>query len=268
MRASFPSRRHAAPPALVDTRGSRSGYVYVAHSPDQPGSCKVGHTARPPHVRMKELGKTTWLAPVEVCMARFCWDAFTVERALHRALASCVRPGTEEWFDVPAAQVAPLLAAFVEAPLACRALCHSTNEGWLQTAFEWTLEQTSHPQAAFRSAAWRDMERLSALGYGPASWVVAERMMSGSHPPSRAVWVLDAARRQGHGPAALRGAWVGSFTANDPSRQEWKEHAARFLERFPDPLSWHEEDRATWEGELALWARHPSMAWTKAPSLD
>lgn len=253
-------------PIPIDMRGVRSGYVYVAHSPDRPGSCKVGHTTRPPHVRVEELGKTTWLSPMRAFSARFFWDALTVEREVHRALQGFKQEGTEEWFHVPASQVASMVGGWKE-PDRPRSPCRDApaqlaDPLWLQERMDWAVEDVASPLKIRVACGWRDIERLSCLGHAPASWLLSEKiLLENPLEPERALWVLDAASRQGYRGATLRKEWLGSLTMADPTRRRWKESASSFLGNAPDPERWCQEDRETFEHEVRLWRRQPSLAW-------
>lgn len=79
--------------------------------------------------------------------------------------------------------------------------------------------------------------------------------------PDHVLWVLDAAKTQGHRAAELRYDWVASFTRKDPTRRQWKERARAFLDNLHDPLSLSPEDRQTLAHEVDLWAKRPSLAW-------
>lgn len=257
------SRRHPLNLCPVATRGSRSGYVYVAQSPERQEACKVGHTMRPPHVRMQELGKTTWMMPVRVQAARFFWDAITVERLIHKQLASFALPGAEEWFGIPAWQVAHLLR---ETPQVASAAVFAEEEGLsLAEQMEWALDLAQSQSKDHQRAGWRDIERLSAVGHGPASWLLAERLLvTCPEEPERALWVLDAATVQGHASAPLRRDWVASLTSSDPRRRQWRERVNLFVSRTPDPEHWSEDDRDTLIQESLLWKKYPRMAWDNA----
>lgn len=253
-------------PIPIDMRGVRSGYVYVAQSPDRPAACKVGHTTRPPHVRVQELGKTTWLTPMRAFSARFFWDAITVERQIHSALQGFRQEGTEEWFDVPASQVSSLINGWEEP--ACPAAARGgvaqdlSDPSWLSERMDWAMQDVASGLKVRVACGWRDLERLSCLGHSPASWLLSEKiLLENPLNPERALWVLDAASRQGYRGALLRKSWVASLTANDPTRRRWKENAASFLEKSPDPSEWSIEDRDTFEHEVRLWQRQPSLAW-------
>lgn len=251
-------------PVPVETRGSRSGYVYVAQSPEREDACKVGYTMRPPHVRMKELGRTTWLLPVRVQSARFFWDAITIERQMHRALAPFAMEGVEEWFAIPAWQVAGLLREMPQ--LAPASHAQDWEDGLsFSEQMDWAMDLLRSPLKKGQKAGWRDIERLSSMGHGPASWMLAEKLLA-TNPdePDRALWVLDAAVVQGHLPASLRKDWVASLSSSDPSRRVWRACAQKFTEKYPDPESWSEEDHATMLHEARLWKRNPRMAWDNA----
>ena len=253
----------------IDMRGVRSGYVYVAQSPDRLDACKVGHTTRPPHARMEELGKTTWLSPMRVFSARFFWDALTAERQLHKALAAFRQSGTEEWFNVPASQVAHVVTGWEEPARPPHPSRRSPEEyaapQWRALRLEWAMEDIASDSKRRQADGWRDVERLSCLGHAPATWLVAERVLvEAPMHPERALWVLEAASRQGCEGAVLRRDWVASLTASDPTRRRWKESVRAFLEKMPDPQSWNEEDRKTLAQELRLWGMRPSLAWSPA----
>lgn len=244
----------------VSNYKSRSGYVYVAQSPEREDACKVGHTMRPPHVRMRELGRTTWLLPMRVHSARFFWNAVEVERDIHRALSPFRLPGTEEWFGVPAWQVSGLLRDVKQnAPSS-----EAEWEGGLSLAeqMEWALDLVNSRLRKFSQDGMRDIERLSALGHGPASWYLAEYLLANCPDDTdRALWVLDAAATQGHASASLRRAHLESLSSSDPKRRAWRHHVENFLNDHPDPTLWSQEDRATLRREAILWKRQPKYAW-------
>lgn len=259
-------RSHQSPIKLcpIATRGSRSGYVYVAQSPEREDTCKVGHTMRPPHVRMRELGRTTWMMPVRVHSARFFWDAITVERLIHKQLKEFALPGAEEWFCIPAWQVTHLLR---ETPQITPVSVAMFNEEDLSLGeqMDWAVELVESSSSEQKKAGWRDVERLSALGHGAASWLLAEHLLvSSPHEPDRALWVLDAAMVQGHASASLRRDWVASLTSSDPLRRQWKNRVNSFTERAPDPQHWSQDDLATLVQEAMLWKKRPRMAWNNA----
>lgn len=251
-------------PLPINMKGVRSGYVYVAQSPDRPDICKVGHTTRPPHVRMGELGKTTWLSPMWVNSARFFWDAISTEKSLHRYLSDFACSGTEEWFAVPSSQVGGLLNEWPQEICPPRRRTHFGDRNdpqWLSTRLDWATDLISSTLAIEQKEGWRDVERLSALGYAPATWLIVERLIVEDACPDHILWVLDAANTQGHPGARLRRDWVASLTRQDPTRRQWRERVRNFVESNPDPIDWSAEDRDTLLSELSIWARRPSMAW-------
>lgn len=248
--------------APIDLRGARSGYVYVAKSPDNSHVCKIGRTTRPPHVRIGEIGKTTWLEPLEVQTARFFWDAIGAERSLHLYLANFRKEFTTEWFSVPAGQVAPIVRDWQDPlPPKTRKVRPWEDGEWMKMRMEWAVEDIASTDPKVVAASWREIEKLSALGHSPASWMLAEKWLIEDAPAERVLWVLDAASRQGHPGASLRRNWMASMTAEDPARRRWKESVAEFLEQKPDPSLWSREDRETLEREVQMWDRRPSTAW-------
>jgi hypothetical protein len=216
---------------------------------------------RPPHVRMKELGKTTWMLPVRTQYARFFWDAITVERLIHKQLQAFAMPGAEEWFGIPAWQVGHLLREMPQV-LPVNGPMFQEDDLSLEEQMKWALDLVRAPSREHQKIGWRDIERLSALGHGPASWLLAEHLLvSCPEEPERALWVLDAATVQGHASASLRRDWVASLTTSDPLRRHWKARVNAFVERTPEPAHWSQDDHATLVQEALLWKRNPRMSW-------
>lgn len=82
------------------------GFVYVLVNWAMPGFVKVGHTERPPHVRVEELSKSTSV-PVEFEVFAYVEvrDSLAVEQLAHRHLAQRRVNPAREFFSV-----SPLLA--------------------------------------------------------------------------------------------------------------------------------------------------------------
>lgn len=229
-----------------------SGYVYLVTSPDQPDLCKIGHTRRPPHRRIQELGKTTWLTPMVIRWARFSWDCIAMEKHLHRQLDPHRLPGSEEWFQIPAGQAIALVRDYPEVVLKNSKRKPSLQEDRLDLSeqLDWAIEDIEKSAGSLQSSAWAEVERLSSSGYASASWFLAEHLEKQDIMASP--WVYDAAAKQGHPGASLRRDWVLSLTGHDPRRSAWVRAAERFLECYPDTLDWGQEDRETWEKEMVL----------------
>lgn len=233
----------------------RSGYVYVAHSQEWPDVCKVGRTSRPPHARVAELGRTTWLMPMQVAHARYFWDCVKVEAFIHQMLGEfLLREDAEEWFALPSWQVRSMLVQVEEGPVDCREV--------FDEMLDWSLDMIASPNRLVRDAGWRDLERLSAQGSARASWILSEHLLD-AYPtePDKALWPIEAALAQGHPFASLRRDWIASVAGFDPTRRRWMESATRFLDQNPDPSNWTPEDADTIARECFLWNTRPSMEW-------
>lgn len=241
-----------------------SGYVYLVTSPDQPDLCKIGHTRRPPHLRIKELGQTTWLNPMVIRYARFTWDCLAMEKALHKDLESYRLPGSEEWFQIPAGQAISLVRDYPEImdKKATRKVPLQEDRFDLVDQFDWALQDLESRVLAKQAPAWQVIERLSASGFAAASWFLAESLEKQNRDASP--WVYDAAAKQGYPGAALRRDWILSVTGKDVRRQHWYRSASQFLERFPDIEDWGGENIETWEKEIELCQNpqfYPTPQW-------
>lgn len=254
------------------------GYVYVFANPSLEGWHKVGHTYRPPHKRALELSRTALPTAFDVAFARFFWDAPRAERAIHRHLMGLVgKLGRKlEFFQLPVAQLRDVVTALPDhswrpdSPAASPAwnddvpgedlAMEHTLDG-LETLWEWAEADAFGADPDKHVEGWRAMERLSSQGWPEASWRLAGHMVRRDPTLAggdRAAWVLEAAESQGMEGAALRAAWLRSWS--EPEAFEgWRRAVEAWAPRLAgrEPVQWPACVRETLEAEVGLWPVHP-----------
>ena len=245
---------------------SRPGYVYVMSNPSLPGWHKVGHTHRPPFRRARELSKTALPTAFDVAFARFFWDAPAAERLAHRQLSSAHAPRSKEFFNIHLDQAVEAIKAIEDAGRLSESTHAMEDLDWEDTLegreelWAWAEEDWKSSDPHRRRDGWRAMERLSAMGWGEASWRLAEHLVRASpnqEGGERAAWVLDAAHAQGQEGAQLRAAWLRSWKG-DQEFEDWKNFLAEALCRYGyQPEDWPRRLADTLRAEVSTWASQP-----------
>jgi hypothetical protein len=247
----------------------------------------VGHTKRPPHIRAKELSRTSWPTPFEVEFARFSWDAPKMERWVHRGLErACVR--LRELFKVDLVRATNFLRLAPQsttsnrpsAPL--KVFCDDCPSSWrqpdpdwafsldgLQEQWGWGEEERHSRNQDTRNRGWARLYALSGQGWAEGSRRLGDALLANGSTDAvaRAGWVYEAAEVQWLAGGDLRAAWLRSLYRPDALKSfqdivsDWvtAQDAGRSL-----PL-WVEE---TLLEEQKIWSTAPSLAFNpRAPSL-
>lgn len=264
---------------------ARPGYVYVLANPSLQGWRKVGHTHRPPHRRADELSRTALPTAFEVEYARFFWDALAAEQQVHREITRAFGWNTrrKEFFNLPLEQAREIILRLPDAgkmpPGGKVVVAEDEWEDSLEgreTLWEWAEDDWKSPDPERRRKGWRELERLSAAGWGEGSWRLSELLLHAS--PSiegahRAAWVLDAAHAQGVPEAALRAAWLRSWDGSADSFEGWRQEVEKLPRVFGnDWRYWPLRVKETLEAERRLWVSKPerllSLPWLESSPTD
>lgn len=264
-------------------RRTRSGYVYVMTNPALPGWSKVGRTQRPPHRRARELSSAGIPEAYHVAFARFFWDCYRGERMVHQVLHDLGGHGSKrkEFFNVPVDDIVRSVLQAPNQPQAAGPDRSSTasldeDEPWespdwdadwantpegLQARWEWAEETWARGDAFSRADAWAAMEKLSAEGWGEATWRLAAWIVTlrpTIEGAEQASWVFEAAQDQGVPGGRLRAAWLRSWSLLD-GLQAWYVALHHAWETYgaQAPLDWPWHVVETLEAEVACWEHHP-----------
>ena len=76
------------------------GFIYIMSNPSHPGLLKIGQTGKDPEVRRKELGSTGVVEDFVLEYRALSEDYASLEREIHRALASVRTNPKKEFFSI------------------------------------------------------------------------------------------------------------------------------------------------------------------------